>query len=235
MTTCEMIKLFLKTVGVGVAGGLAASTTTIGATGFGRSITNMATHIPADPTKCLDLFEHQRTIDTRIILGSLLAFAPGFFFAAAYYLYKQINLCNSSALEYETIEDDSQDGLKEFCLSLVTADNALLRTAKICLTALIASFSALGIIYSIVTPISQFGREDVEDCHYELRHRNIVDLVECIAIFGAMFGLTLYFSCKSPQHNIQVSQVAQKPNERSAPPSQVRTPLLPAPGTLYTL
>lgn len=222
MRTCDLLKLLLKAT----AAGLVTTSAVIGAEGLVMSTANAFSSIPADGDQCLDKLEHQRQVGNLTTLWSLLAFVPGFVLGTLYFLSKQVNLCNPSASQYETIDDDEQDSVTAFCNSLVDAEDPLLRGAKIFLTALLVGTTALGLIYGPVRlAVNDLDRNvfTPEKCHSDMRDQTIFDLIECTMIFGIAFGAVLCAGCsKSPRRAAQITP-AQLESGRAADSARALT------------
>lgn len=205
MKTCDMIKLLLKATAAGLAGGLVTTAIAEGGVGFYSSIANLHDSVPEDGEACLAKMKHQRDEDARSALLMLLAFVPGFMLGALYYLSKQRNLCNPSALEYETIEDqENKDSITTFLNGLVSAENSLLRGLQILLVAIGAGLALTGVIYAPV----KLASDDVDrsvflpaNCHEDMKEQNIGGLAMCLIIFviisGGIFFASLFRSSKN--------------------------------------
>ncbi len=241
MRTCDLLKLFLKAAGVGATTGLVTTTSVVGADVLGMTIANAFSSIPTDGDQCLDAFSHQRRLDSKIILWSFLASAPGLLFGALYFLSKQINVCNPSASQYETIDDDDQNAsVVEFFKDLMTDENQVLHAGKKLLIAL-----AIGLSFLAVTiGPAKFFIDDIDrdvwtadDCHSDMRGAVIFELIMSVMMFGMMFGAILCMSkLKKEETNITPAQ-QETGAALPQPSSEIQTPYVPDhdDGTIHKL
>ncbi len=204
MKFSDMVKI-LKATGVGATTGLVTTTTVVGAEMLGVTIANAFCSIPSDGEKCLDTFSAQRQLDSKIILWSLLAFAPGFLIGALVFLSKQTDFFNPSASQYDIIDDDNQNGsMLEFFKEIMTSQEPLLCGAKKILIAMGIAFSFVGVLFGPVKFFIDDVNRDVftpENCRSEMRGDVVFEGVMSFITFAMTFGAIMYFTSRLEQES----------------------------------
>lgn len=203
MRTCDIVKL-LKATGFGALTGLVTTTSVLGAEVLGMTPANAFSSIPTDDDQCIATLLAQRQLDSKILLWSLLAFAPGLVLGTLYFLSKQINFCNSNASEYEQIEDDNQGE---------SSENPLPQMGKEILAKLAIALSAVGLVFGTVKIIVNGVNKEAytPNCHGAAREVAVMELIVSLMMFGMLFG-TLY-CCTS----------SSRPKEAQTTPAQLES------------